>query len=76
MATDTQAQKHAGKPSTTNSDRLQLWRLPTILERVPVSRSTWIKGVKAGRYPAPVRIGERAIAWRVSDIEAVIDSLA
>jgi prophage regulatory protein len=25
--------------------------------------------IKAGRFPAPVKIGQRAVAWRRSDIE-------
>jgi prophage regulatory protein len=42
---------------------------------VPVSRTCWLDGVKAGRYPASVKIGARAVAWRVSDIRRLIDSL-
>jgi prophage regulatory protein len=41
---------------------------------IPVSRSTWWDGVKAGRYPASVRIGQRAVAWRVEDIRALIEN--
>lgn len=39
---------------------------------IPVSRSTWWSGVKSGRYPAPVKLGARAVAWRASDIAALI----
>jgi len=42
---------------------------------VPVSRSTWWAGVKDGRFPKPVRIGERCVAWRARDIEALIEHL-
>ncbi|MEA4858323.1 MAG: AlpA family phage regulatory protein [Solidesulfovibrio sp.] len=42
---------------------------------VPVSRSTWWAGVKTGRFPKPVRIGERCVAWRAKDIEALIERL-
>lgn len=49
-----------------------LVRLPAVLARVPVSRATWLKGVKSGRYPAAVKIGERAAAWRVSDVDKVV----
>ena len=42
---------------------------------IPVSRGTWLLGVKLGYYPKPVRIGVRAVAWRVEDIRDLIRSL-
>jgi prophage regulatory protein len=51
-------------------------RLPQVLEIVPVSRATWYAGVKSGRYPAPIKLGLRAVAWQLSDIEKLIDSLS
>lgn len=51
-------------------------RLPDVLRLYPVSRSTWWAGVRAGRYPQPVRIGERCTAWRSEDIRALIESAA
>jgi prophage regulatory protein len=39
---------------------------------IPVSKSTWWAGIKAGRYPQPVKLGPRITAWRVADIEALI----
>ncbi|MEO5346814.1 MAG: AlpA family phage regulatory protein [Magnetococcus sp. YQC-9] len=35
---------------------------------IPVSKTTWYKGVKEGRYPPPVKLSERARGWRTSDI--------
>lgn len=35
---------------------------------IPVSRDTWYKGIKSGRYPQSVRIGARAVAWRAEDV--------
>jgi len=51
-------------------------RLPTVLAVVPVSKSTWWAGIKTGRYPKPVKLGERTTAWRVEDIRALIKRLA
>ena len=59
-----------------------LVRLPAILGDAalgiaplyPVSRTTWHEGVKSGRFPKPIRIGARAVAWRVEDIRALIQS--
>ena len=52
-----------------------LWRLPTVLQRYPVSRSSWWAGVKSGRYPAPIRISSRCVAWKASAIRDLINSL-
>lgn len=48
-------------------------RLPSILAVYPVSRTTWHTGVKSGRFPAPVRLGARTVAWRAEDIRKLID---
>lgn len=39
---------------------------------VPVSKSSWWAGVKSGRYPQPIRLGERTTCWRVEDIRKLI----
>ena len=41
---------------------------------IPVSKSTWWAGVRAGRYPKPIKLGPRITAWRVEDIHALIES--
>jgi prophage regulatory protein len=40
---------------------------------IPVSPSTWWAGIKAGRFPKPVKLGPRVTAWRVADIRALLD---
>ena len=40
---------------------------------IPVSKSTWWEGVKTGRYPKPVKLGPRITAWRVKDIQQLIE---
>jgi hypothetical protein len=42
---------------------------------IPVSKSTWWAGVKSGRYPKPVKLSERCTAWRVEDIQALIERI-
>jgi predicted DNA-binding transcriptional regulator AlpA len=49
-------------------------RLETVLTVFPVGRSTWWKGIKAGRFPAAVKLGPRTTAWRVEDIRALIET--
>jgi predicted DNA-binding transcriptional regulator AlpA len=41
---------------------------------IPVSKSAWWAGVKTGRFPAAVKLGERTTCWRVDDIRALIQS--
>lgn len=40
---------------------------------IPVSKSTWWAGIKAGRFPKPVKLGPRTTAWRVEDIRRLIE---
>ena len=42
---------------------------------IPASRSSWYKGVAEGRYPKPVKLGQRMSVWRVEDIRKLIDEL-
>ena len=41
---------------------------------VQLSRSTIYANVKAGTFPAPVRIGARAVAWRLADVQRWLDA--
>jgi prophage regulatory protein len=50
-------------------------RLPQVLSIYPVSRSTWWAGVRNGRYPKPVRLGARCVAWCAEDIRALLESI-
>lgn len=52
-----------------------LLKIHVVLQRFPVSRSTWYVGVKDGRYPAAIKLGTRSCAWRSSDIDKLISSL-
>lgn len=45
-----------------------LIRLPQVLSILPVGRTSFLSGVKTGIYPAPVKIGPRANAWRLGTI--------
>lgn len=49
-------------------------RLPQVLKVFPVSKSTWWAGVKEGRYPKPIKLGPKMTAWKVEDIQALIEA--
>ncbi|GJE15626.1 helix-turn-helix transcriptional regulator [Methylobacterium marchantiae] len=40
---------------------------------VPMSKSSWWAGVRAGIYPQPVKLGPRITAWRKADIRAFLE---
>ena len=50
----------------------EIIRLPEVLKRTGVSRATWLLGCKAGRYPRPIKLTERAVGWLSSEIEAFL----
>ena len=66
------------KTSLPETGYLRIWQiigderrgLPAV---IPVSRSTWYQGVKDGRFPKPVKLSTRIVAWNVSDIRELID---
>jgi hypothetical protein len=45
---------------------------PPIPAIFPVSRASWWKGVKEGRYPQGYKIGPRTTAWRVENIRKLL----
>lgn len=53
--------------------RTRLIRLPEVLGRVGLSRTTVYDSVSKGRFPAPVKLGSRSVAWRESDVDEWID---
>lgn len=52
----------------------QLFRLPEVLARVPVSRATWYRGIKDGRFPKPIKLGKQTNVWRASEVAKVIQN--
>nr|WP_042327454.1 AlpA family phage regulatory protein [Paraburkholderia ginsengisoli] len=51
-------------------------RRQEVQRAIGLSRTTIYSRVKAGTFPEPVRLGARSVGWRVSDIEAFLESPA
>ena len=51
-----------------------LVRLRQLQKVIPLPTSTLYRHIRAGRFPAPKKIGLRAVAWDVRDIRAWIDA--
>jgi hypothetical protein len=49
---------------------------PPIPPLIPVSKSTWWAGVRAGRYPRPIKVSPRCTVWRVEDVRELIVKVA
>lgn len=59
-----------------SSEAQRFLRLPEIIGPkglIPVSRSTWYAGIKDGRFPPPIKLGERVSVWRSEDIRKLIE---
>ncbi len=48
-------------------------RLPQVLERIPVSKSTWWSGVKSGIFPRPIKLSTRITVWSEQDINDYVN---
>jgi prophage regulatory protein len=52
----------------------RILRLKSVLERTGLSRSTLYRKVQARTFPKPLKISERCIGWRESDVESWLQS--
>jgi prophage regulatory protein len=54
--------------------RVRLLRRAEVERLTGLSRSTLYSWMKEGRFPQPVRLGERIVAWRESDVIEWLES--
>jgi prophage regulatory protein len=59
---------------------LRIWQIignkkTNVPALIPISRTSFLNGVKSGRFPKSVKLGERTVAWRVEDIRKLVMSL-
>jgi predicted DNA-binding transcriptional regulator AlpA len=75
QAQKTETKKTATPPLPESLTKDVLLRLPQVLSIIPIPKSSWWRGVKEGRYPRGIKLGERTTAWRASEIDALIERL-
>ncbi|KAA9019830.1 AlpA family transcriptional regulator [Sphingobium limneticum] len=52
---------------------VKLLRMPEVLDRAGISRPTLYRMISAGKFPQPVKIGERATGWINREIDAWVE---
>ena len=56
------------------TDQDVLLTRPEVERRTGLSRSTIYRKMRDGTFPVPLKVSERAVRWRESDIRAYVDS--
>lgn len=57
----------------TQRQRPELLRMPDVLELIPLSKGSIWRLIREGRFPAPIKLGVRSVAWRMADIQTWLD---
>ena len=63
-----QAQPH--DPGRQEAAPLTFVRMPSVLRMTGLGRSTIYRLMAEDKFPRAVRIGDRAVAWRQTDIDS------
>jgi len=50
-----------------------LLRLKQVLLLIPISKSAWWAGVKAGKFPPAIKLSARTTVWRADDIFNLVE---
>ena len=59
---------------TAGAAPVRLLRLPGVLGRVGLGRSTWYAMIAAGQAPQPCRLGQRLVAWVEPEIDEWVNA--
>jgi prophage regulatory protein len=60
---------HSADKAPADSRDAEFLRLPSVLRRTGLGRSTIYRLVANQQFPAPVRLAGRAVGWRQSDLD-------
>ena len=58
-----------GRVTNTPAKPGRLLRLPAVMERCALGRSSIYAGVRNGTFVTPVRLSARAVGWREEEID-------
>ena len=54
----------------TGLESRRIIRREEVTRLTGIARATLYKLIKEGRFPSPLRLGERSVGWRLADIDA------
>ena len=54
---------------------IKLLRLPQVEEKIGLKRSQIYLLMKEGRFPKPLQLGPRSVAWRLDELDEWIEQL-
>ncbi|WP_374264686.1 helix-turn-helix transcriptional regulator [Zoogloea sp.] len=57
-----------------HQNTLTILRRPQVEARTGLARSTIYDRIKAGTFPAPISLGEKAVGWIESEIDAWLNA--
>ena len=52
-----------------------LLRQKQVLELIPISSTSWWRGIQEGIFPKGHRMGPKTTVWKASDIQDLIDRI-
>lgn len=62
--------------TTANTEQAAIFlNVDAVVRSLPMSKSTWLAGVKSGKFPKPIRLTPARPVWRKSTIDSLIASL-
>ena len=76
MVDDTDDTDGTADDTDDTADGDRILRFPEILRKSSLSRSQIYRLIARGRFPAQVRLSERAVGWRKKDIDRWLDDLS
>lgn len=51
-----------------------IWRLPVVMARTGLGRSSIYQKIADGEFPEPINLGPRAVGWIADEVETWIQS--
>jgi len=61
-------------PSKAEQAQKRVLRLREVCARYGLSKTSVYRLMEQGEFPQPVRLGPRAVGWRVEDLEAWLEN--
>ncbi|MAE90022.1 MAG: AlpA family transcriptional regulator [Pelagibaca sp.] len=53
----------------TSTSHSKVLRLPDVCARIGLKRASIYKMMAADKFPRPIKLTERSVGWRLSDLE-------